>query len=587
MNKITKKIVTSLLALITAVSIIPTEQMTASAAPVPNAIQYRDNVYFQSLAYTGYDLDKYLTSYLALSGETSRFTQRDIGVLSGITYDDACRLSGMETTPDGLPDIAKFKEYGLVCASYVTYVYLNYLPNVAGVDTSKFAEVWKDKNTASAPELYETLCSMNSEDMIRRTKLSEAVPGDIVIFVDTEGNPFHASIAAYYNEDEEDLYVIHCGGDEGPVFVNSSRVYTSNGLGFTINVFHLPTSRDFKGSVSVNAVNPEGTKLSGAEFTAVNTANSKSYTINESDTIGLYELKGLPYGTYNITQTKFPDGAEAADESSWTAELNVKNDGKYSLTAVNITDENYISTGKLQISEKLSNESQLSDAEKKNIFSNSKFTVKNSSGKYLVMNDGAAANDGVYKYSGTASEMSDKTCFTPNSDGGFKIASLPVGEYTIEQISAPSGYAAQPPMTLNVTAGKESSYDCTVTFTGTEKIETLTVNNILPDGNSLNEESCADIHGGTRFTVKDEKTGKYVASQLSADGKYTNYSLSVMPYIYSLNSSGKFEIANLPTGKYSISAIKSHSEYTPVTQNMQIEISVDEKNEISYFNAKL
>ena len=40
-------------------------------------------------------------------------------------------------TSTGLaPDIAGFESNGLCCASFVSYVYYNYLPNIAGIDTS-------------------------------------------------------------------------------------------------------------------------------------------------------------------------------------------------------------------------------------------------------------------------------------------------------------------------------------------------------------------------------------------------------------------------------------------------------------------
>ena len=59
-----------------------------------------------------------------------------MGYLSGLGYDYG-KTSGYETNDQGMPDIARMKKNGgMVCASYVTYVYFNYLPNVARIDTS-------------------------------------------------------------------------------------------------------------------------------------------------------------------------------------------------------------------------------------------------------------------------------------------------------------------------------------------------------------------------------------------------------------------------------------------------------------------
>ena len=41
------------------------------------------------------------------------------------------------------PDISRFKQNGMVCSSFVTYYYLNYLPNVAGVNTNDIRSAMK------------------------------------------------------------------------------------------------------------------------------------------------------------------------------------------------------------------------------------------------------------------------------------------------------------------------------------------------------------------------------------------------------------------------------------------------------------
>ena len=66
---------------------------------------------------------------------------------------------GDETTAEGLPDIEYFQAHGWPCNAFPNYYYFNYLPNVAGVDTSwmlddKYFYEFKDRVWWSYPETY-------------------------------------------------------------------------------------------------------------------------------------------------------------------------------------------------------------------------------------------------------------------------------------------------------------------------------------------------------------------------------------------------------------------------------------------------
>ncbi len=98
-------------------------------------IDIEDNVFLDSLAYTGYNIKKHrqdglMWTYILSSDKAHR------NWLSNITYGGGC--TGLETK-NGLPNIGRFEQGGLVCASFATYVYFNYLPNVAKIDTSSLA----------------------------------------------------------------------------------------------------------------------------------------------------------------------------------------------------------------------------------------------------------------------------------------------------------------------------------------------------------------------------------------------------------------------------------------------------------------
>ena len=56
------------------------------------------------------------------------------GYWTHIGYDQS--LKGTETK-NGLPDLEAFRQSGLCCASFVSYVYFNYFKNVLGYDVLK------------------------------------------------------------------------------------------------------------------------------------------------------------------------------------------------------------------------------------------------------------------------------------------------------------------------------------------------------------------------------------------------------------------------------------------------------------------
>ena len=89
-----------------------------------------DNVFLDALTYTGYKTE---TQKADGSIFVTYGTKTPSSVLSGIGYGTGA--SGLETvsvnTKTGLaPNLESFKSGGLCCASYVSYVYYNYLPNI-------------------------------------------------------------------------------------------------------------------------------------------------------------------------------------------------------------------------------------------------------------------------------------------------------------------------------------------------------------------------------------------------------------------------------------------------------------------------
>ena len=129
-KKFTARILSMLMAMLMLVSMLPTSVFAAPASDIP--ANMLDNVYLDALEYTGYKVQAQKndgTIFKKYSGGATAY-------LSKISY--GLNKYGTETvtksgTATGLaPDIAGFEGSGLCCASYISYVYYNYLPAMLG-----------------------------------------------------------------------------------------------------------------------------------------------------------------------------------------------------------------------------------------------------------------------------------------------------------------------------------------------------------------------------------------------------------------------------------------------------------------------
>lgn len=134
-----KKVLAVILAVISIISSIPITIFAAPASNIPD--EMLDNVFLDALAYTGYDVQELKDNGQIFKKYGSSVSDN---ILSDISYDTGFANEGTETVADSstvsgkAPNLARFEKYGLCCASYCSYVYFNYLPNIAGVDTSDY-----------------------------------------------------------------------------------------------------------------------------------------------------------------------------------------------------------------------------------------------------------------------------------------------------------------------------------------------------------------------------------------------------------------------------------------------------------------
>ena len=127
-KKFTSRILSMLLAVLMLISMMPTSVFAAPASDIP--AEMLDNVFLDALEYTGYKVQNQKDDGTIFKKYSSGATS----YLSKISY--GLNKYGTETvaksgTATGLaPDIAGFESSGLCCASYVSYVYYNYLPTL-------------------------------------------------------------------------------------------------------------------------------------------------------------------------------------------------------------------------------------------------------------------------------------------------------------------------------------------------------------------------------------------------------------------------------------------------------------------------
>ncbi|MBP3921414.1 MAG: Cys-Gln thioester bond-forming surface protein, partial [Ruminiclostridium sp.] len=195
------------------------------------------------------------------------------------------------------------------------------------------------------------------------------------------------------------------------------------------------------------------------------------------------------------------------------------------------------------------NDSELTAAEKEELFSHISFTIKDkSSGKYIT----ATGSAGSYTYSGTSTSA---TYYKPDTTGKFVVKNMPIDTYTLtEYSSAPDYTPTVKSKDFTTVAGQTKS----VSFenkrdTGVLKIEKKWITNETIDMPTL-----AGLNGNVYFTVKDVATGKYVTATYDGTNsrwEYTGLTSNVadatqIKFVFAIQSS--VEIINMPTGSYII-----------------------------------
>lgn len=298
----------------------------APAADIPSKML--DNIYLDALTYTGYKTDVQKADgsiFKTYSGNAPAAVRSGIGYGSG--------PSGLETVAADnktgkAPDIARFKANGLCCASYVSYVYYNYLPNIARMDVSKIPQPANPRSPISYNSAVENWVRSGGTRRIAFTQgtnsftPSEEIPiGSLIIFKHkTTGEIAHLALYAGYYEGKH--FVTHVGNERGPE-ISTVEGMSKGSYPEVVTQVVVPKIGEPVGTISVHKTDENGKPLAGAKFKVTMAEHPEySFLINPTDENGNAKMNmGLPYGKYILTEIEFPEGYTYSGQKEYTVEI--------------------------------------------------------------------------------------------------------------------------------------------------------------------------------------------------------------------------------------------------------------------------
>lgn len=298
----------------------------APAADIPSKML--DNIYLDALTYAGYKTDVQKADgsiFKTYSGNTPTLVRSGIGYGTG--------PSGLETVAADnktgkAPDITKFKNGGLCCASYVSYVYYNYLPNIARMDVSKIPQPANPRSPISYNSAVENWVRSGGARRIAFTQgtnsftPSEEIPiGSLIIFKHkTTGEIAHLALYAGYYAGKH--FVTHVGNERGPE-ISTVEGMSKGSYPEVVMQVVVPVIKEPTGTIAVCKTDENGKPLAGAKFKATMAEHPEySFLINPTDENGNAKMNmGLPYGKYILTEIEFPEGYTYSGQKEYTVEI--------------------------------------------------------------------------------------------------------------------------------------------------------------------------------------------------------------------------------------------------------------------------
>ena len=278
---------------------------------------------------------------------------------------------------------------------------------------------------------------------------------------------------------------------------------------------------------------------------------------------GAFVIAELPTGDYTVTE--FSTLSDYTIKSENPVKITVARNQTATATFVNERD-----TGTGKIIKVWKQFDTMTAAEQAEIEKNVYFTVTDSNGAYLKVKE----SNGSYIYCGS---QKTETKFVLKN-GAFVIAELPTGEYTVTEYNNAKDYSPKQ-QTQKIKITKNTA--AVLTFTNIRDTGNASIVKKWTNPNGLTTAQKAELEKNVYFTVKNAD-GAYLKA-VSKNGKYV-YNGSQTAEARFMLTNGKFELTELPTGKYTITEISNAEGYLPKTQVKTITVTKDSTASAEFVN---
>ena len=321
-------------------------------------------------------------------------------------------------------------------------------------------------------------------------------------------------------------------------------------------------------------------ELEKSLYFTVKDSNGKYITATGAD--GVYTYNGestseFKYVLQNSTFTiaELPTGDYTVTEFSTLSDYTIKSENPVKITVARnqtatATFVNERDTGTGKVIKVWKQFDTMTAAEQAEIEKNVYFTVTDSNGAYLKVKE----SNGSYIYCGT---QKTETKFALKN-GAFVIAELPTGEYTVTEFNNAKDYSPKQ-QTQKIKITKNTA--AVLTFTNIRDTGNASIIKKWTNPNGLTTAQKAELEKNVYFTVKNAD-GAYLKA-VSKNGKYV-YNGSQTAEARFMLTNGKFELTELPTGKYTITEINNAEGYLPKTQVKTITVTKDATASAEFVN---
>ena len=321
-------------------------------------------------------------------------------------------------------------------------------------------------------------------------------------------------------------------------------------------------------------------ELEKSLYFTVKDSNGKYITATGADGVYTYNGENTTEFKYLLKNSTFtiaelPTGDYTITEYSTLLDYTIKSENPVKITVVRnqtatATFVNERDTGTGKVIKVWKQFDTMTAAEQAEIEKNVYFTVTDSNGAYLKVKE----SNGSYIYCGS---QKTETKFVLKN-GAFVIAELPTGEYTVTEYNNAKDYSPKQ-QTQKIKITKNTA--AVLTFTNIRDTGNASIVKKWTNPNGLTTAQKAELEKNVYFTVKNAD-GAYLKA-VSKNGKYV-YNGSQTAEARFMLTNGKFELTELPTGKYTITEINNAEGYLPKTQVKMITVTKDATASAEFVN---